>query len=362
MGMASFGLMTVFQNCGQAGSITPASDTIEDSFSPDPGTPVTPPAGQVPKDYEKTVTVNQSNGQVDVLIVMDNSGSMRFEQGSMRDRFSNFLSRLQGLDWQVGITTTDARASNTPVAGRDGHLLTYQRLNKSLLSSNDNPQTASLAFSETIQQTGGSGQEQGVRATYRALENAVIHTMAGSGLNRGLVRPGAALSVILVSDADETVDSSRPGDLATFTDRNRPEKLREYIQSAFPGKVFKFNSIVVRNDDQACLSFPNSQNEGYGRNYQTLSNLTSGIIGSVCEADYSNQLTVIGDNTVEMVRTITLDCSPLDLNQDGKADITVTMMGNNSPLTNYTVTGRVITFSANLAVGSYKVAYKCLAN
>src|SRR5690606_34653408 len=47
--------------------------------------------------------------KVDVLIVIDNSGSMEYEQRNMAQRVRNFISILRGLDWQIGVTTTDPR-------------------------------------------------------------------------------------------------------------------------------------------------------------------------------------------------------------------------------------------------------------
>src|SRR5690606_8968839 len=61
------------------------------------------------------------DGRVDILLVDDNSGSMSAEQNLLAQRFSTFISRLSGLDWQIGITTTDV--TNDPVNGLRGSLL-----------------------------------------------------------------------------------------------------------------------------------------------------------------------------------------------------------------------------------------------
>ncbi len=353
---SSLFLMTMFQNCGQSGSIALNQQAASSALADLPPTTNTTNY----KDYSKVVSVSQASSKVDVLVVIDNSGSMSYEQKNMASRFNTFLSKLQGLDWQVGITTTDCDPDTASTAYRkDGRLLPFNGLNTYLIKSTDDFSMAQSAFSSTVQRPAneGSGLEQGVKATYRALERSLDPT----GPNVGLIRDGAALSVILVSDSDETVTSnSKTGDESTFGFKNFAQNLYDYVQNTYPGKSFKFSSIIVRDGDQACLNFPNSDNEAYGKNYQKLTNMTSGILGSVCETDYANQLSVIGDSTTEQVRLVTLDCSPVDSDNNGAVDLVVKDAAGNV-LTNYSVSGRMVTFSQVLPVGNFTFAYRCAA-
>ncbi len=361
LAVSSFMLISLFQNCGQPGSIAVSADQkLTDLDDGTPGPPPPPPGNPAYRNYDKNLTVNPATTKVDVLVVVDNSGSMSVEQSNMGMRFASFLGKLQGLDWQVGIVTTDVQTNNT-AAFKDGRLLRFNRLNKNLINSTDDIATAQLAFQETVQRPNGegSGNEQGVKATFRALERAA----SSADANNGLIRSGAALSVILVSDADETVaGNGSAGDPNTFGDKNKTENLQAYIATNYPGKTFKFNSIIVRDGDVACLNLAGSGNEGYGRNYQKLTNATSGVLGSVCEADYGNQLSVIGDNTVENVRTVALDCNPVDSDGVGGVNLVVTSGAANTvvPASSYTLSGRIVTFAQPLAVGSYKFSYTCL--
>ena len=54
-------------------------------------------------DYQ----VCSGNEKVDILFVDDNSASMYTEQTKMGDKFPDFADALSGLDFQIGITTTD---------------------------------------------------------------------------------------------------------------------------------------------------------------------------------------------------------------------------------------------------------------
>ncbi len=359
MGVLSIVMITTFQNCGQPGSITVASDKVitdlNDNASPTPP-PLPPVAGY--RDFSKTVNVNASSNKVDVLVVIDNSGSMSTEQKNMGARFDSFISKLNGLDWQVGITTTDVQTDNTNSAVKDGRLIKFAAFDRHVIRSTDDMAAAKSSFAATVQRPvgEGSGNEQGVKATYRALERA---QMANS-TNTGFIRDGAALSVILVSDADETVNGNQTaGDPASFSEQNKTENLIAFINAQYPGKTFKFNSIIVRENDLACLELAGSGNEGYGKNYQKLTNATSGILGSVCETDYAGQLSIIGDNTSETVRSVTLDCNPVDSDNKNGVDLVI-KNASNQVLTNYTLNGRIITFSQPLAIGAYSFAYRCL--
>jgi hypothetical protein len=368
LGTAILGLILIsfFQNCGQPGSIVANSGSEKVSDAPvdvalgdEVDTPAVPTPEEEPtlKSYEKVVKINASSNKVDVLVVVDNSGSMSFEQENMANRFNNFLGKLQGLDWQVGITTTDVTTDRKYSEVKGGRLLYFSRMKSYLIKATDDQINAQKAFAQTVQRPSneGSSKEQGIKATYRALERS----LDAKGPNVGLVRDGAALSVILVSDSDETVDNKKPGDVTTFGDKNKGENLLKYIKTQFPNKIVKFNSIIVRDKDKDCLYLKDSGNEAYGKNYQALTNLTSGVLGSVCETDYANQLSIIGDSTTEMTKVVTLECAPVDGDKNGSLDLTVKnslgVMQNN-----YTVSGRIVTFAQVLAVDTYTFNYRCL--
>ena len=124
-------------------------------------------------------------------------------------------------------------------------------------------------------------------------------------------------------------------------------------------KPFSFHSIIVPVGDSDCKG--KDGNESYGYNYVSISNLTGGILGTVCAADYGTQLSAIGKSTQELVSTIALECAPLDLNNDGKADIQITT-ANGTTAPSYTVEGMNLKFSKELPVGTTTVRYTCVAS
>lgn len=303
---------------------------------------------------DKSRLVNQSisvtgSNKADILVVIDNSGSMNPEQKNMAERFSTFLNIISDLDWQLSIITTDVTRDRYL---RDGRFIAYNGLTDTyILNSKMDPALTRSAFSSTIQRPAneGSWDEQGIAATYRAIERSQEATLSVNAPNRSFFRANSALGVIVVSDADETNSSGT-------TERNIPENLVKLVNSTWPGKPFAFHSIVVKSGDSACLG--QSGNEGYGVTYESLSRLTGGLIGSVCAPDYAGQLTDIGKGVIDLVSSVTLECSPLDTSNDGLPDVALTLEGGSAP-PSYTLEGLKLSFSSPLPQGQHTLSYAC---
>lgn len=387
-------LSLAFNNCGQPGEIkfdklgsttdvgskdNSAQDnpTAKDPDSSTPGipvvpvtpvtpgnptTPVTPPVVVVPPTdpvvvvppvdpsiyQEKTLNLKvNAVEKVDILFVIDNSISMKYEQENMADRFNKFIKSIEGLDWQIGIITTDV--SDPYLASSDGKLLKFESLNTFIIDSHMDRKSVEKAFAETIQRKeSGSGYEQGILATSRFLERDQQRA-------NKLLRSDSALSVVIVSDADETPWNDSYGK-PVYQKMNKPLELVKYIESTWSGKKYQFHSIVVRNGDKECLD--QSDNEGSGDYYIYLSNLTKGVVGSVCEKDYGSQLKFMGEKVQELVKTVVLECAPVDANGDGKLDIEISSEYSEVPEIERTQ-GKSLFFRKNLNVGSFKIKYFC---
>lgn len=380
--LSFLGLAVLFNNCSQPGDIqlsgelakgsVPSSDDKDGEEPQDPGsfnsTPPVPsapnsgshgnmPPPSVPLKYKQVMgsldVRSIENNKVDILVVIDNSGSMNYEQTEMANRFSGFISSLDGLDWQLSITTTDVR---TDKSFSDGKLLAFDTdLYK--LTSNDDPEIANTLFAKIIQRPAdeGSGREQGVRATYRAIQRAGLPNNQDPTRNTELFREGASLAVVIVTDADET-----PFDSGLIPE-NDPLNLLAYIKERWPQKVATFHSIIVQSGDMDCLKDKTNtnENESYGVSYETLSRETSGIVGTVCAVDYTGQLKIIGQNIKDKVNSIKLECAPVDSDKDGKVNVAIKDSASNI-LNNYNVENDVVSFTDYLAVGKYSMEYTCI--
>lgn len=287
------------------------------------------------KSVEQQVTVDDYK-KVDILFVIDNSGSMEYEQKSMASRTSNFLSVLRGLDYNIAIATTDP----TSKTWGDGRLLQLTGgAGRYFITSDMAEATAQTLLSQTLQRTEtGSGSEQGIRTVYRLLERY----NAGEDAPKRFFRPGAQFAVVIISDEDESDN--------TF--RNDPATVLEYLARTFNSqKRFNFHSIITRPGDTACK---NADGYSYGERLKAFSDLTGGLVGDVCASDYASQVQGAADGIRNLLKTLTLSCVPL-------ADQGIVIKKDGVVVTStYSIEGLNLKFDKELEPGSYIVNYKCI--
>lgn len=353
--------MISFNNCGQPGeirfdqlpSVAPGDSSSSDHLDTgtDPGSDrppvVNPPTNSEPTlmKVEKTVTLAETL-KADVLFVVDNSVSMNDEQAHISDRFPLFIKNLQQINWRVGVITTDVDDPNYSYS--DGKLQKFSN-GSFYLDAQIPVREAELLFTGTIhRKESGSPYEQGIYSTYRFLERekkALVPFM----------RIDASINIVFLADADETPYEGTNG-LPLVQKRNKPDELVKYLKANWPMKKFQFHSIVVNEGDAECLG--QSNNEGYGIAYETLSKQTNGVKGSVCAKDYGSQLQFMTEKIKDLVKTLTLDCAPVydsiakkykfEIKYDGTEKIEIEK-----------IEGNIVYFKGGLPAGNIKLEYFC---
>ena len=88
---------------------------------------------------------SNKGGKLDVLVVVDNSPSMKEEQRKLGDRIDSFTDQLHGFDWQIAITTTDT--SSGPY-GLKGKFLSIEGMQSYVLTHKD--QNVKTKFKNTV--------------------------------------------------------------------------------------------------------------------------------------------------------------------------------------------------------------------
>jgi hypothetical protein len=177
------------------------------------------PAKEVYKEIPFT-----SNRNVDILVMVDNSDSMREEQVNLATNFPRFIQVLDGIEGgrpniHLGVVSSDLGippygAESCAGNGDDGKLQNTPRVagcsppnaGARFLEDIANPDgsrnknytgTLEAAFSCIAQLgTSGCGLEHHLAAVKRALDGS-------NPENAGFVRPGAYLAVILMGDEDD---------------------------------------------------------------------------------------------------------------------------------------------------------------
>jgi len=300
-----------------------------------------------------------ANRDVDVLFVVDNSGSMIEEQVGIGAKISGFLDKIKDLNWQIALTTTDPRENSlspegVAVAWGDGQFRAFGTSgSKFILNSQEfNAAAAQSALSDAIfVGAQGNATERGIRAAYRSVERAAV-----DGPYKSFFRPNARLAVVVISDEDEC-SRGVSGCPAEDRDKSRPAEFVNLVKARFgEAKVFSFNSIIYKPGDNTCKT-----GLVQGNTYAELTLLTGGLMGSVCAQDYAAPLADLGNRVTELVKATSLKCIPQDVDNDGALDLKVQVGSNGEILkSGYEVNGLTVTFADALPEGSYHFEYFCL--
>lgn len=224
--------------------------------------------------------------KLDVLFVVDNSGSMKTSQTNLAQNFPSFINYFKdkGYDFKLAVTTTDAfygdqfinegcsicaveqtqfRASADATGGTPVRVLDN-------LTSN-----LETIFSANVQVgVNGSGDERAFSSFKAALN---------SPLNTGFHRSSAYLSVIIVSDSDDfshdDIDLNEDYSQPTLHSINTYVDYLKTFTSGLPAADFSVSTIGVLDVD--CKNQLN-QEKKISTRYMALSDATGGTKNSLC--------------------------------------------------------------------------------
>jgi hypothetical protein len=222
------------------------------------------------------------NSDVDVLFIMDSSGSMSSRLALMSSQIGPFVNALNatGLNYQIGVTTMDMGAS-----GAKGRFLALPAGTPSVLNIGSANLVADLQ-ARIGNGVVGSSLERGMQSMQAALTNPNI-----TSTNLGFLRPSALLNVIFISDED---DASAPANYQAFLDQIKPP-----LASGARSWIAHFMGVTTANDP-SCVT---SSWGGYadpGLAYMALANTSGGAIVSICTGDLTSALTNVKARIVEI--------------------------------------------------------------
>lgn len=250
------------------------------------------------------ILVTKPVKKVDILVVVDNSSSMKKEQKEMGKRFGNFVGSLSGLDWKLGIITTNADNDGPHSNGR---LQNFKDDGSPQYSISEEDLDADTLFKNTIyRKEKGNDTEEAIKSVRKFLSRD----------DSKMLRDDAHFATIIVSDEDEKSRGSN------IKGENDPEELIKSISSRFPSKVYTNHSIIWRPGDQNCAR---KGGKYEGKTYAKLTDMTDGILGDICSKNYTEQLEDIGDRIQETAFSVALKCIPRDLDGDGIGDVRVSI-------------------------------------
>jgi hypothetical protein len=234
---------------------------------------------------------------VDVLWIVDNSGSMIEEQTALRDNFGDFMRYFtdSGMDYHVGVVSTDM--DNAAQAGK---LILDNSGNDRYIDSSMSAAEALTSFRERAGLgTNGSSGERPKDAAFAAF-NSQTNT------NQGFYREDASLSIIVISDEQDTGLTHSHITVTEFSNWMLGLK-------AGTDATVSFSSIVglTRND---C----GSTEQGLG--LLEVTDQVGGIKWSICTNDWSGLLSELGLQASGLKREFFLSLAPVEDSIDVTVD------------------------------------------
>ena len=238
-------------------------------------------------DATQVDLLKQSDGIVDILWVIDDSGSMANQRKVLVNNFDRFLQELLSLNvkWQMGVVSTDPN-----------DLAQLRGTIKVITTSTPNPRV--VFESNTTFGPSRIKWEHGLRVAELAITGANV---LPGGPNDGLLRPNAALAIIALANDDD-------GSWGTT----------DYYARAFRSAKGKGNeglvsfSTIAGTTPSGCT--PPGEAGFYGSlaqpafRFAAVATKTGGVVGSICDASFESTLIQIAEalNTLRRVFPLTL--------------------------------------------------------
>ena len=270
------------------------AEVVIESNDPNEGTLGVDVEGKGGEDAIYEESFNQDPYEmVDILWIVDNSGSMLSAIKAVETNFDSFIdSFLQlGLDFRMAAVTTDMDDPN--------HQGMFQGTELVIDSTHSNPKQ--LFLDMVSQGANGSADERGLQAAKAALSEPLV-----SGYNAGFLREDAALAAIVVTDEDDYSNVSS----TDFTNWFKGLK-------SDPSKV-SFSAVCGGRD--GCSDWTSWNSTGPitaigARKYVEVVDNTNGALQAICSSDFAKVLSYLSLNAAGMTDTFELTEEPSNIAQ-----------------------------------------------
>lgn len=241
--------------------------------------------GGGPGQTFKTEIFKQSaeeNNKLDIVWIIDDSGSMADEQSSLGANFSAFIDNfiMKDVDFKMAITTTD-----TSTTAKSGSIVPGSDLKLTSPKAQANPELFKSDFRSLVKVgINGSGSEKGLEATAGFMSKHAA----------SFLRPDAYLAVVIISDEEDQSAKS----VSQYADI-----FRSYKSSAGLVKVY---SVVDVNKTNCCQSGIATG----GERYKLASKMTAGLVANIRD-DFYSVLTEMGDSIINLLDSFALAGAPV---------------------------------------------------
>ncbi|KYG64975.1 hypothetical protein AZI86_12335 [Bdellovibrio bacteriovorus] len=299
-------------------------------------------------DYKQQAVIIPK--KIDILWVIDNSGSMRSSQTNLTNNFSSFINRFKekNFDFHMAVTATDGwkkrfNAASPLARIRDGgRILNADGSIKEdthsgvFVMTKDTPNLTNVFTTNATQGTAGAGDERAFESFKQSLLDP---------FNANFRRPEAFLAIIIVSDEEDfSHDTASQNESYSNPGLQTVESFKDFLDGfteiSTYGKNYSVSTITV--DSQACLNSLDNNAQKLAPRVEKLADLTGGTKGSIC-GNFGQTLELISDSIINLSSVFKLTREPqvdtISVTVDG---VVVPMDVNNG--WSYNATDWTITF------------------
>jgi hypothetical protein len=234
----------------------------------------------------------QGDARVDILWVVDNTGTMDNNRARLRDAFDEFITTLveEQIEYQIGVTTTDM--FNTGPGAR-GELIDGPRV-----ITPEHPDPVEAFRSHVDIETTRLREEQGFAASLAALTEPHI-----SGPNAGFLRDDADLAIVIFSDEDDLSLGEPDYFVRRFQALKGPGNERRISVSVIIGDVP--DGCTPPGDEHLWRSHASP-----GFRYEHVAAHTGGLVESICTVDFTDSLVRLGLRFAGLRKIFPLSAEP----------------------------------------------------
>ncbi len=257
--------------------------------------------------YQNT---QSANTRIDMLWVVDNSGSMETSQNNLATNFPSFIDGFasRGLDFQIGVVGTDAFVALPAMTSiYDTWTYLHERPQLEWAKFRDGgathsgvyimnrltPNLSNVFLNNVKLGVNGLGDERPLQSMKVAL---------GSSYNSGFMRTSSYLAVIVLTDEDDFSHDGSDYLNAQYTNPalHSVQSYKDYLDTATGSNASRRNYAVhsIAVQTEACRA-----QLGDGRRIAArvneLATLTGGKKVNIC-GDFAQELEIIAENIIEL--------------------------------------------------------------
>lgn len=262
--------------------------------------------------------------KLDVLFVVDNSGSMASSQNNLANNFPSFIDKFidKGYDFRIAVTTTDAFYGDQFIAsgcslcntqqtrfrsGVNPPVYVIDRADYDLSQASEEARLKSDFTLNVKVGTNGSGDERAFSSFKAALT---------SSLNVGFHRPDAFLAIVIVSDEEDFSQSEYTmNESYSNPNLHTVASYKTFLDSFTGGASSEDYSVsAISISDQACrdqLAGGSGGAQKIATRYNALVDLTGGTKNSICSPFDQTLDNISTQIMTEQKPVYTLDKKPI---------------------------------------------------